>query len=162
MCNNLIFQSIPFIKQVFINSSNEFLDLAQFLEKTCKVVISKVGGFLTWALQFFLLTVSINCPVISVIFGHRPNRLLILIFNLFMKLNRRKSNLILIKLVLSLLVFFKKRQNGKGYFRYIIGEKIIVLQVTVIFTKSGGISFSRTFLHIPKDCTFFFFHKQLG
>ena len=55
-------------------------------------------------LQFLCLTVPMNFPVISVVFGPRPNKLVTLVFNLFMKPNPRHT------------LFFKKDKMGNDIF----------------------------------------------
>ena len=150
----LMLESIVFIKQFFINSNNELHKTQQnSLRKTYKVLnFSKVSGFSTMSL--FLLTVSMNFCMIFLIVGPKPDKQTSgIIFQLrnLIDINSTKLNLNLLNLLLSCQTFFfKRRQNGKGYFHqlntFIIAEeKTFVLKITAIFTKYVCSSFSRVF-----------------
>ena len=152
----LMLESIVFIKQFFINSNNELHKTQQnSLRKTYKVLnFSKVSGFSTRTMPLFLLTVSMNFCMIFLIVGPKPDKQTSgIIFQLrnLIDINSTKLNLNLLNLLLSCQTFFfKRRQNGKGYFHqlntFIIAEeKTFVLKITAIFTKYVCSSFSRVF-----------------
>ena len=152
----LMLESIVFIKQFFINSNNELHKTQQnSLRKTYKVLnFSKVSGFSTRTMPLFLLTVSMNFCMIFLIVGPKPDKQTSgIIFQLrnLIDINSTKLNLNLLNLLLSCQTFFfKRRQNGKGYFHQlntliIAEEKTFVLKITAIFTKCGCSSFSRGF-----------------
>ena len=152
----LMLESIVFIKQFFINSNNELHKTQQnSLRKTYKVLnFSKVSGFSTRTMPLFLLTVSMNFCMIFLIVGPKPDKQTSgIIFQLrnLIDINSTKLNLNLLNLLLSCQTFFfKRRQNGKGYFHqlntFIIAEeKTFVLKITAIFTKYICSSFSRVF-----------------
>ena len=72
----LIFESIVIMKPVSINNNTICLRPSEIVWKVLEKerIFSKVADFLTWALPFFILTFSMNFPVISLTVQKQPSR----------------------------------------------------------------------------------------